>query len=331
MREDYSAGGDAWNYFTHDQARSRAYRWGEDGIAGICDERQRLCLALALWNGADPILKERMFGLTNSEGNHGEDVKEYWFYLDSTPTHSYLKCLYKYPQRAFPYDDLVATNGAPRQAGLRVRAARHRRSSTRTATSTWSSSTPRRAPDDILMLVTAHNRGPGRGDAAPAADAVVPQHVVVGRRASRSPSLDGRRRRRACAPRTPSSASGGCAPTRRRELLFCENETNNERLFGAPNASPYVKDAIDDYVVDGDAGAVNPDAHGHEGAPPTTCSRSRPGASASIRVRLTRRPAPATPLGADVRPRARRTRRDGGRRVLRDGHPADARRRRARW
>ena len=103
VREDYSAGGDAWNYFTHDQARSRAYRWGEDGIAGICDDRQRLCLALALWNGADPILKERMFGLTNGEGNHGEDVKEYWFYLDTTPTHSYLKCQYKYPQRAFPY------------------------------------------------------------------------------------------------------------------------------------------------------------------------------------------------------------------------------------
>ena len=110
VREDYSRDGEAWDYFTHDQARSRAYRWGEDGIAGICDERQRLCLALALWNGADPILKERMFGLSNREGNHGEDVKEYWFYLDSTPTHSYLKCQYKYPQRAFPYDDLVSTN-----------------------------------------------------------------------------------------------------------------------------------------------------------------------------------------------------------------------------
>ena len=98
VREDYSEGGDAWNYFTHDQARSRAYRWGEDGIAGLCDDNQILCFALALWNGADPILKERMFGLTNSEGNHGEDVKEYYFYLDSTPTHSYMKYLYKYPQ-----------------------------------------------------------------------------------------------------------------------------------------------------------------------------------------------------------------------------------------
>src|SRR6266545_4049437 len=110
VREDYSASGDAWSYFTHDQARSRAYRWGEDGIAGISDDKQRLCFALALWNGRDPILKERMFGLTNAEGNHGEDVKEYYFYLDSTPAHSYMRYLYKYPQRAFPYEDLVRTN-----------------------------------------------------------------------------------------------------------------------------------------------------------------------------------------------------------------------------
>src|SRR6266513_243322 len=110
VREDYSEDGNAWNYFTHDQARSRTYRWGEDGIGGICDDRQILCFALALWNGADPILKERLFGLTNGEGNHGEDVKEYYFYLDSTPTHAYMKYLYKYPQRAFPYAELVAQN-----------------------------------------------------------------------------------------------------------------------------------------------------------------------------------------------------------------------------
>src|SRR5499433_2695231 len=110
VREDYSDGGDAWNYFTHDQARSRAYRWGEDGLAGISDDRQLLCFALALWNGKDPILKERLFGLTNSEANHGEDVKEYYFYLDSTPTHSYMKYLYKYPHAAYPYEDLVRTN-----------------------------------------------------------------------------------------------------------------------------------------------------------------------------------------------------------------------------
>ncbi len=126
VREDYSGGGDAWNYFTHEQARSRAYRWGEDGIAGISDERQRLCLSLALWNGADPILKERMFGLANSEGNHGEDVKEYWFYVDSTPTHSYLKCVYKYPQTGVPVRRSRADQPPSRQDRLRVRAARHR-------------------------------------------------------------------------------------------------------------------------------------------------------------------------------------------------------------
>ena len=159
VREDYSENGDAWNYFPHEQARSRAYRWGEDGIAGICDERQRLCLALALWNGADPILKERMFGLTNSEGNHGEDVKEYWFYLDSTPTHSYMKCQYKYPQREFPYWDLVSTNG--------------RRGKQETEYELLDTGIfdedryfdvvveyAKAAHDDILMLVTAHNRGP---------------------------------------------------------------------------------------------------------------------------------------------------------------------------
>src|SRR5947207_4050197 len=110
VREDYSEGGDAWKHFTHDQARSRAYRWGEDGVAGISDDKQQLCFALALWNGKDPILKERLFGLTNSEGNHGEDVKEYYYYLDSTPTHSYMRYLYKYPQAAYPYGDLVTTN-----------------------------------------------------------------------------------------------------------------------------------------------------------------------------------------------------------------------------
>ena len=110
LREDYSQDGNAWKYFSHDQARSRAYRWGEDGIAGISDDKQQLCFAVALWNGRDTILKERLFGLTNSEGNHGEDVKEYYFYVDSTPTHSYMKCLYKYPQREFPYQDLVETN-----------------------------------------------------------------------------------------------------------------------------------------------------------------------------------------------------------------------------
>ncbi len=181
VREDYSEGGDAWNYFTHDQARSRAYRWGEDGIAGICDERQRLCLSLALWNGADPILKERMFGLTNSEGNHGEDVKEYWFYLDSTPTHSYLRCQYKYPQRAFPYEDLIETNRRRGKQDLEYELLdtgifdddRYFDVTVEYA---------KASPDDILMVVTAVNRGPDAAQAPCPPHAVVPEHVVVGRR-----------------------------------------------------------------------------------------------------------------------------------------------------
>ena len=159
VREDYSATGDAWDYFTHDQARSRAYRWGEDGLAGFSDDKQRLCLALALWNGRDPILKERLFGVTNSEGNHGEDVKEYYFYLDSTPTHSYMKFLYKYPQAAYPYDELVQTNRQrtrdeyeyelldtgvfddDRYFDIFVEYAKS-------------------SPEDILMRITVYNRGP---------------------------------------------------------------------------------------------------------------------------------------------------------------------------
>ena len=142
VREDYSEGGDAWDYFTHDQARSRTYRWGEDGIAGLSDDKQRLCFALALWNGKDPILKERLFGLTNSEGNHGEDVKEYYFYLDSTPTHSYMKFLYKYPQAAFPYADLVETNRRAPATRWSMSSSTPA-SSTATAISTSSSSTPK--------------------------------------------------------------------------------------------------------------------------------------------------------------------------------------------
>ncbi len=127
VREDYSDDGNAWDYFSHDQARSRAYRWGEDGLAGISDDKQLLCFALALWNGKDPILKERLFGLTNSEANHGEDVKEYYFYLDSTPTHSYMKYLYKYPQAAYPVRQPGRDQPGPQPAGARVRADRHRR------------------------------------------------------------------------------------------------------------------------------------------------------------------------------------------------------------
>jgi hypothetical protein len=159
VREDCSANGDAWNYFTHDQARSRAYRWGEDGLAGICDDEQVLCFALALWNGRDPILKERLFGLTNSEGNHGEDVKEYYFYLDSTPTHSYMKYLYKYPQRAFPYEDLVVSNKKRTRADLEYELI---------DTGIFDEDRyfdvfleyAKASAEDVLIQITVHNRGP---------------------------------------------------------------------------------------------------------------------------------------------------------------------------
>src|SRR6187402_445395 len=159
VREDYSENGDSWNYFTHDQARSRAYRWGEDGLAGIADDQQRLCFALALWNGRDPILKERLFGLTNSEGNHGEDVKEYYFYLDSTPTHSYMKYLYKYPHAAYPYGDLIETNR---------RRSRHDPEYELLDTGIFNDDRyfdvfveyAKAGPEDILVKISAINRGP---------------------------------------------------------------------------------------------------------------------------------------------------------------------------
>src|SRR6188508_3448707 len=159
VREDYSDSGDAWNYLSHDQAPSRAYRWGEDGLAGISDDHQCLCFALALWNGKDPILKERLFGLTNSEGNHGEDVKEYYFYLDSTPTHSYMKYLYKYPQAPFPYEDLIRTNRERGRHGLEYELL---------DTGIFNQDRyfdvfaeyAKASPEDVLIRITVHNRGP---------------------------------------------------------------------------------------------------------------------------------------------------------------------------
>ena len=235
VREDYSEDGDAWNYFTHDQARSRAYRWGEDGIAGVCDERQRLCLSLALWNGADPILKERMFGLSNGEGNHGEDVKEYWFYLDSTPTHSYMKCQYKYPQRAFPYRDLIETNGRRTKRDMEYELL---------DTGVFDGDRyfdvvveyAKESPDDIVMLVTAYNRGPD-----PAALHVLPtlwfRNTWSWGDMTAKPAiaaLDGPPG--LAAARVTHDDLGEwlfCADASA-TLLFCENDTNNERLFGDP-------------------------------------------------------------------------------------------------
>src|SRR4051812_27804061 len=283
VREDYSPGGDAWGYLTHDQARSRAYRWGEDGIAGICDERQRLCLALALFNGADPILKERMFGLSNGEGNHGEDVKEYWFYLDSTPTHSYLKCLYKYPQRAFPYADLVATNARRGRQDMEYELL---------DTGVFDEDRyfdvvveyAKAAHDDVCMLVTAHNRGPDTATLHLLPTLWFRNTWSWGDEVARPVLSAVEGGVRAAHPELGEwvlQAGAGAG------LLFCENETNNQRLFGTPNATPYPKDAINDFVVAGAQGAVNPERTGTKAAVHHVLEIA-PGCSASVRVRLSR-------------------------------------------
>jgi hypothetical protein len=254
VREDYSAHGEAWDSFSHDQARSRAYRWGEDGIAGISDDKQRLCLGLALWNGRDPILKERLFGLTNSEANHGEDVKELYYYLDATPSHSYLKMLYKYPQTEFPYAQLVEENrrrgrDAPefelmdsgvfdddRYFDVFVEYARA-------------------GVDDILMRITAHNRG---GEAAPLH--LLPQlwfrnTWAWGYDAAR-PALSADEAD-CIVIEHPTLGSYHCHFDGDPDLLFCDNDTNTARLYGRP-ASGYNKDAFHEHVIHGNHHAVNP-------------------------------------------------------------------------
>ncbi|QDT57050.1 hypothetical protein Pan44_51150 [Caulifigura coniformis] len=267
VREDYSDNGDAWNYFSHDQARSRAYRWGEDGLAGISDDQQYLCFALALWNRNDPILKERLFGLTNSEGNHGEDVKEYYFYVDSTPTHSSMRFVYKYPQRAYPYPDLVDTNRGRN---------RHDPEYELLDTGIFDDDRyfdvtvdyAKQGPDDILIQITVANRG-----SESAALELLP---TLWFRNTWSWGADG--------PRpvfsTVRQADGGAAIRARHsqlgdyllacegepELLFTENETNSERLFGVPNRSPFVKDAFHRAICCGEQGAVNPEGNGTKAA-----------------------------------------------------------------
>jgi hypothetical protein len=269
VREDYSENGDAWNFFTHDHARSRAYRWGEDGLAGISDDQQQLCFALSLWNGKDAILKERLFGLTNSEGNHGEDVKEYYFYLDSTPTHSYMKYLYKYPQAAFPYADLVETNRQRTRNDMEYELL---------DTGVFDEDRyfdifveyAKAGPEDILVRITAINRGPEAAELH-----LLPtlwyrndwsKWITESNRAASKPLL----KQVQAAPGIRAAAGihsvlgdftlycDGEAP-----LLFTENETNHERLFpGQKNESVYAKDGINDCVVQGRQQAVNPAKQG---------------------------------------------------------------------
>jgi hypothetical protein len=298
VREDYSPYGAAWDYFTHDQARSRAYRWGEDGLLGISDNHQRLCLGIALWNGEDPILKERLFGLTGNEGNHGEDVKEYYFYLDNTPTHSYMKALYKYPQQAFPYDRLVAENSHrsrlepefelldtgifddDRYFDVFVEYAKD-------------------GAEDVLMQITAINRGSEaktlhllptlwfrntwswNGDVAEkpslqAIDAAKDLNIIE----AIHPTLGNRW--------LYAQGNG--------ELLFTENETNHELVFGTSNPSPYVKDGINNYVVNGDKDAINLNRVGTKAAVHYVLS-IEPGATQTIQLQLSDTPNLTEPFG----------------------------------
>jgi hypothetical protein len=299
VREDYSARGTAWDYFPHDHARSRAYRWGEDGLAGVTDNHGRLCLALALWNGRDPILKERLFGLTGTEGNHGEDVKEYYFYLDSTPTHSYMKYLYKYPQAAFPYDRLVAENRR-----------RDRRAPEFELIDTGVFDADRYfdvvveyakgAPDDVLVRITATNRGPDPAELhlLPTLwyrntwswDTAGPERPIL--------RVGDDRRHAMIETEHPSLGARWLYCEGAPDLLFTENDTNAERVWGQPNSTPYVKDSINQYVIAGKRQAVNPEQRGTKAAAYYRLTLG-PGQSVVTRLRLTNTPLPAEPLGED--------------------------------
>jgi hypothetical protein len=298
VREDYSADGDVWDYLTHDDAPARAYRWGEDGLLGISDDRQRLCFALALWNGQDTMLKERLFGLTNPQGNHGEDVKEYYYYLDNTPTHSHAKALYKYPQRAFPYEQLIAVSAARSRAEPEFELI----DTGVFADDRYFDVTveyAKAAPEDICVEITATNRGPERARLhllptlwfrnmwtwtdSPTHPSIswmadFPTHSVL---KAQHHAL-GQRRLYV----QPAAA-----------LLFTENDTNRERIFKDTNAAPFVKDAFHDYVVRGDTGAVNPERAGSKAAALYVLD-IEPGATACVRVRLAESKPLDDPLGA---------------------------------
>jgi hypothetical protein len=294
VREDYSEDGEAWGYFPHDDARSRAYRWNEDGMAGFCDDRQTWCLALALWNGRDPILKERMFGLAGPEGNHGEDVKEYWWYLDATPTHSWNCWRYHYPQDEFPYAELVTANQSRGRLEPEYELA---------DTGVFGQDRfwivevtyAKAAPEDLLVLIRVTNQGPDEDTIH-----ILPTLWFRNTWAWGGPGADA----------VPSIAAGDGfltawhgdigtltlaydgAPT----ALFCDNETNAERLWGTANRSPYPKDAINDYVITG-RDTVNPERTGTKAALHYVRT-VRPGATTEIRARLVAGSAPPETGGA---------------------------------
>ena len=263
VREDYSQDGNAWDYFSHDQSRSRAYRWGEDGLAGISDDKQQLCFAIALWNGRDPILKERLFGLTNNEGNHGEDVKEYYFYLDSTPTHSYMKYLYKYPQQQFPYRNLVEASRSRSREEFEYELL---------DTGVFDDSRyfdvfveyAKADPEDMLIRISVHNRGPESAELH-----LLPtlwfRNTWSWEQGATKPSL---RQLGEASVRASHRELGDwtldCEGSP--ELVFTENESNNRKLWGQANPSPYVKDAFHEYLISGREDAVNPDKVGTKAA-----------------------------------------------------------------
>jgi len=301
VREDYSPNGDAWNYFTHDHAQYRAYRWGEDGLAGISDNRQLLCFALALWNGRDPILKERLFGLTNSEGNHGEDVKEYYFYLDSTPTHSYMRYLYKYPQAAYPYGPIIEANRT-----------RDKQSAEYELLDTGIFDEDRYfdvfveyakvEPEDILIQITVCNRGP-----EPAEILVLPtlwfRNTWSWGHKEEKPELKilaaGTDVRAIAARHRLLGERFLYCEGVAADLLFTENETNTQRAFNQPNQQPYCKDGIIQAVVHGKKNAINPEFHGTKAS---ACYRLAVEAKGSQTVRPS---GCGLPLGMDSRPRSR--------------------------
>ncbi|HVP15628.1 MAG TPA: hypothetical protein VMS88_08785 [Terriglobales bacterium] len=305
VREDYSAGGEAWAYFPHDHARSRAYRWGEDGLLGICDRECRLCFAIALWNGRDPILKERVFGLSHDEGNHGEDAKESWFFLDSTPTHSWMSALYKYPQAEFPYARLVAENASRgveqpefeladtgvfdgnRYFDVRVDYAKA-------------------DPDDLCIRIVVANRGPESAVLHLLPTLWFRNSWSWGRRGNEYPAKPELFRAAEDAIQARHETLGdfrlvvGRDPEwRLPALLFTDNETNAERIFGAPNPSPHVKDAFHELLVRGRAEAVDPAARGTKAAAHYALDLP-PGAERELRLRLCAgERLPEDTLGAD--------------------------------
>jgi hypothetical protein len=295
VREDYSPDGTAWEFFPHDHARSRAYRWGEDGIMAISDRHQLVCFALAFWNGRDPILKERLFGLTGNEGNHGEDVKEYYFYLDSTPTHSYMKALYKYPQLEFPYGKLVEENRRRNRSDFEYELMDTGAFADNRYFDVFTEYAKASA-EDILIKITATNRGPAEADLS-----LLP---TIWFRNTWSWGLDAYRPalraiQQLSIPKAYGLQGSGVIEVEHKthgkrwllcegepEFLFTENETNARKLFGGENRTSYVKDGINDYVVHGNRDAVNSERTGTK-ASALYRLRLAPGASATLRLRLT--------------------------------------------